>query len=82
MKRPGQLIPVGLAIALLIVGTEVGSAQRGPAGPSPFDAFYSLGPDSLPREGVPKGVILGPLKLPSKAYPGSSIVIGFTFPRI
>ncbi len=29
-----------------------------------------LGPDSLPRDGVPKGEVRGPFKLPSKAYPG------------
>ena len=64
---------VAMAIALMIAATEIGTAQRapgGPATPSPFDAFYSLGPDSLPREGVPKGEVRGPFKLPSKAYPG------------
>src|SRR5450631_2936298 len=35
------------------------------------DAFYNLGPDSLPREGVPRGEIRGPFTLPSKAYPGT-----------
>ena len=35
------------------------------------DAFYRLGPDSLPQEGVPKGDIRGPFALPSKAYPGT-----------
>src|SRR5262245_58333486 len=71
MKRPGKLtVPcVGLAIGLVLVGTEIGSAQR--RGPSPFDAFYSLGPDSLPREGVPKGEVLGAFKLASNAYPGA-----------
>ena len=39
--------------------------------PSEFDAFYSLGPDSLPREGVPKGEVRGPFKLPSTGYPGA-----------
>jgi len=43
----------------------------GPTAPSPFDAFYSLGPDSLPREGVPKGEVRGPIKLPSKAFAGA-----------
>src|SRR5678815_622519 len=63
---------VGLAIALGIAGTEAATAQRAPGGPGPseFDAFYTLGPDSLPREGVPKGEVRGPFKLPSKAYPG------------
>src|SRR5271156_6713065 len=38
--------------------------------PNP-DAFYKLGPDSLPMDGVPKGEIRGPFKLDSKAYPGT-----------
>ncbi|MEZ5352453.1 MAG: alpha/beta hydrolase-fold protein [Bryobacteraceae bacterium] len=40
------------------------------AGPNP-DAFYQLGPDSLPKQGVPKGDIRGPFTLPSEAYPGT-----------
>jgi enterochelin esterase-like enzyme len=41
-----------------------------PQSPDP-DAFYHLGPDSLPQDGVPKGEIRGPFTLPSKAYPGT-----------
>src|SRR5262245_41209775 len=72
MKRLGKrILPgFGVAIALVIAGTEAATAQRAPGGPSEFDAFYSLGPDSLPRDGVPKGGVRGPFKLPSKAYPG------------
>jgi enterochelin esterase-like enzyme len=40
------------------------------AAPDP-DAFYQLGPDSLPQDGVPKGEIRGPFTLPSEAYPGT-----------
>ena len=55
-----------------------GSAQSKPAvspvaaaqTPDP-DAFYHLGPDSLPQEGVPRGEIRGPFTLPSNAYPGT-----------
>ncbi len=36
------------------------------------DDFYKLGPDSLPQEGVPKGKLIGPLKLPSEVFPGTS----------
>jgi enterochelin esterase family protein len=43
-------------------------AQGQQAGRNP-DAFYHLGPDSLPQEGVPKGEIFGPYSLPSQAYP-------------
>src|SRR5262245_20545741 len=76
MRKQGKRILscLGVAIVLSMAGTEVGTAQRapgGPAGPSEFDAFYSLGPDSLPREGVPKGEVRGPFKLPSKAYPAA-----------
>ncbi len=35
------------------------------------DAFYKLGPDSMPQDGVPKGEIRGPFTLPCKAYPGT-----------
>ncbi len=38
--------------------------------PNP-DAFYHLGPDSLPQDGVPKGEVRGPFKVDSKAYPGT-----------
>jgi enterochelin esterase family protein len=37
-----------------------------------MNAYYTLGPDSLEREGVPKGTLRGPFVLPdSKAYPGT-----------
>jgi enterochelin esterase-like enzyme len=64
---------VAFAITLVIAFTVAATAQRAPGGPptpSEFDAFYTLGPDSLPREGVPKGEVRGPFKLPSKAFPG------------
>jgi enterochelin esterase-like enzyme len=74
MKSQRRLIlsSVAVVVALLIAGTEAVIAQRAPGGPgpSPFDAFYTLGPDSLPREGVPKGEVRGPFKLPSTAFPG------------
>lgn len=41
-----------------------------PPAPDP-DAFYRLGPDSLPEDGVPKGEIRGPFTLPSRVYPGT-----------
>jgi len=54
------------------------SAGGGPAAPQSAqfqtpdpDAFYHLGPDSLPQDGVPKGEIRGPFTLPSNAYPGT-----------
>ena len=41
-----------------------------PTSPDP-DAFYHLGPDSLPQDGVPKGELRGPFTLASTAYPGT-----------
>src|SRR6476660_6293227 len=41
-----------------------------PAAPNP-DAYYQLGPDSFPRDGVPNGEVRGPYTLPSQAYPGT-----------
>ena len=35
------------------------------------DAFYHLGPDSLPQEGVPKGTLKGPFTLPCGVFPGT-----------
>ena len=45
-------------------------APSAPAAPNP-DIYYQLGPDSMPREGVPKGDVRGPYTLPSQAYPGT-----------
>ena len=61
-----------VAIAMAVALTATPAAQRAPGGPaaSPFDAHYTLGPDSLPREGVPKGEVRGPFKLPSTVFPG------------
>jgi len=72
-KRKQTQSAVAVAIVLAIAGTQAVQGQRapgGPAAPSPYDAFYTLGPDSLPRDGVPKGEVRGPFKLPSKVYEG------------
>jgi len=84
MRRQGKLLLSSLAvtIALVTVGSEVATAQRapgGPPGPSEFDAFYTLGPDSLPREGVPKGEVRGPFSCQATRTQGWSTTIGFTF---
>ena len=44
--------------------------QTPPAAPNP-DIHYQLGPDSYPRDGVPRGEVRGPFTLPSEAYPGT-----------
>jgi enterochelin esterase family protein len=71
MRRQGTRVLSGIALVIVWAGGL--SAQRapgGPARPSEFDAFYTLGPDSVPRDGVPKGEVRGPFKIPSTAYPG------------
>lgn len=59
-----------LAFGGFCLGVAVMALAQGGMAPSP-DAYYGLGPDSLPREGVPKGEIKGPFTLPSQAYPGT-----------
>jgi enterochelin esterase-like enzyme len=61
-----------LAAALVLVGTSTtASAQGVPVAAADPDRHYQLGPDSLPRPGVPKGEVRGPFTLPSEAYPGT-----------
>ena len=69
-----------LTAALAIAASTLAAARQTPAppttpatqaaAPNP-DAHYQLGPDSLPREGVPSGEMRGPFTLPSEAYPGT-----------
>jgi enterochelin esterase family protein len=67
-----------LAIPLISSAQSAPGPANGPATATPSapqtpdpDAFYHLGPDSLPQEGVPKGDIRGPFTLASNAYPGT-----------
>ncbi len=55
------------------LGANAGAAaaQTAPVDAVNPDAFYGLGPDSLPQVGVPKGEIRGPFTLASNAYPGT-----------
>ena len=47
-------------------------APRGNRGtPNSNDVFYTLGPDSKPRDGVPKGKFAGPKIIPSNVFPGT-----------
>ena len=60
------------AIACLLGMLQQAAQQpTSPAPPPNPDIHYQLGPDSLPREGVPKGEVRGPFTLPSEAYPGT-----------
>ena len=56
-----------LVVAALSAYTMPASGAAGPDD----NAFYQLGPDSLPQDGVPKGEVRGPFTLPSQAYPGT-----------
>jgi len=58
-----------MVLALMASGGLAPIAQEPP--PVNPDTFYQIGPDSLPREGVPKGEVRGPFMLPSDAYPGT-----------
>jgi enterochelin esterase family protein len=60
----------GLLAALAL--TAPAARAQTPAPPVPnTDAYYQLGPDSLPQDGVPKGEVRGPFVIPSQAYPGT-----------
>ena len=65
-----------ISTAAIVAATVAATAQQPPAPqpqtpPTNWDTFYQLGPDSLEREGVPKGEMRGPFTLPSQAYPGT-----------
>src|SRR5215831_16496601 len=51
-----------------LIGLLLSVANAGAAGE---DAFYKLGPDSLPQEGVPNGKLIGPATLASEVFPGT-----------
>jgi enterochelin esterase-like enzyme len=62
--------------AALLAHTLPGNGRGGgqPAGrnggSTNADAFYHLGPDSLPQPGVPHGTLVGPATLPTQVYTG------------
>jgi enterochelin esterase family protein len=60
-----------IAFIFLLVAAVVTPAMGQNDRPN-LDAFYKLGPDSLPQEGVPKGKLNGPFSLPSEVFPGTS----------
>jgi hypothetical protein len=61
----------------LLMFVAAGAAQvvPSPQAPAPqgtdYNAYYQVGPDSLPHDGIPKGELRGPFVLPSEAYPGT-----------
>ncbi|MFN8218839.1 MAG: alpha/beta hydrolase-fold protein [Fimbriimonadales bacterium] len=66
MKR---LAAYALSALLGSVVTGIVVAQAGSQ--SNPDSFYKLGPDSMVKDGVPKGAIEGPFVSQSAAYPGT-----------
>ena len=80
MKMTQRLQMAALTLSVLIgssfvLATQVAPGQAPPTPTPPardMNAYYTLGPDSFPRDGVPKGELRGPLVLPnSQAYPGT-----------
>src|SRR5258708_22386881 len=69
------LLGLASATALSQASSSTPTALQPPAAPQPagpdMNAFYQVGPDSLPHDGVPKGDVRGPFVLPSQAYPGT-----------
>lgn len=73
--------PKHAAAAFLLGLGLVAEAFAQPANPPPRgenrrppnrnDAYYRLGPDSQPQEGVPRGRLEGPKVIPSEVFPGT-----------
>ncbi len=55
-----------LAACVLFILTAVALSA------APTDDVYSLGPDSMPHDGVPQGKVLGPFTLASSVYPNTT----------
>jgi enterochelin esterase family protein len=68
MRTPLLLLASMTAIAT-VATAQPGAIRQ--TNSTKYDAFYSLGPDSLPREGVPKGTVRGPFTLASTVIPGT-----------
>jgi enterochelin esterase-like enzyme len=59
-----------LTVAFCVLLAMMLAAANSSAGP--YDDLYTLGPDSLPHDGVPHGTITQPKNIPSKIFPGTS----------
>src|SRR6187200_3077263 len=60
-----------MTAAVVLSGVLCAVLGQATAPPPNPDIHYQLGPDSLPRDGVPRGEVRGPFTLPSEAYPGT-----------
>jgi len=63
-RRTFSAATFSLLLALLLATTN--------ASAGPYDDLYTLGPDSLPHDGVPHGKITGPQTIQSKIFPGTA----------
>lgn len=69
MKQPIVWILITALSAATALAQPATAPARGGRGRGPNnDAFYKLGPDSMPMEGVPKGKWVGPNYLPSQVF--------------
>ena len=66
--RQSLLVIVGVTAIAAAIAV---SAQAPPTSQPDVNVYYQLGPDSLSRDGVPKGDVRGPFVIPSQAYPGT-----------
>ena len=51
--------------------TRTNQPPRGAGREPKMDAYYKLGPDSMPQEGIPSGRFEGPKIIQSQVYPGT-----------
>src|SRR5436189_3990493 len=72
VKEMRQTVVVALLVFVAAESVHVLTGAQPPARQGPdYNAYYQIGPDSLPHDGVPKGEVRGPFVLPSQAYPGT-----------
>jgi enterochelin esterase family protein len=64
-----KAIPILFALVVLLVGSAQPTCAQQAAPGTP--KTYTLGPDSLPQEGVPKGKLEGPFLFRSKVFEGT-----------
>jgi enterochelin esterase family protein len=65
-----RILPWVAAAGLLAIAPAVAGAQ-GPPPPPPGTDAYTLGPDSQPQPGVPRGKVEGPLIWKSRIFPNT-----------
>ncbi|HEY1218710.1 MAG: alpha/beta hydrolase-fold protein [Bryobacteraceae bacterium] len=71
-RTPALLSFLTIAVTATVLFAQGQTPPAAQAQAPDPDAYYRLGPDSLPQEGVPRGEIRGPFTLPSQVYPGTA----------